>query len=69
METTITKQKFTLTDVQSVFYKIINSANENLEEKRYRDLNVAESLAREVQGKVVKVTKRLVETMEMESAL
>lgn len=62
------KQKLTLTDVHSVFYKIINSTSESIEEKRFRDYEVAKNIADQLNGKVVKVTKRMVETMEMELA-
>lgn len=68
MRTIAQKHTFTLSDVQSVFYKIINTANEALEEKRFLDFDSAKTMAEEVKGEVVKVTKRMVETMEMETA-
>lgn len=68
MITIAQKHTFTLSDVQSVFYKIINSANEALEDRRFLDFDAARTVAEESKGEVVKVTKRMVETMEMEAA-
>lgn len=58
-------QKLIITDVQSIFYKIID-ANIALEDKRYIDPVIATQIARKHKGRVVKVTKRLTETLEME---
>lgn len=60
------KQTFTTADVQSVFYKIIHSKNGVFEEKRFLDPEDAKLAARHSHGQVVKMTKRIVETMEME---
>ena len=66
VEEKVNKQTFIITDVHSVFYKIIHSNNGVFEEKRFLDPKDAKVTAEETQGQVVKMTKRIVETMEME---
>ena len=66
IEEKVRKQTFVTADVQSVFYKIIHSTNGVCEEKRFLDPTDAREVADETQGQVVKMTKRIVETMEME---
>lgn len=66
IEEKVKKQTFIIADVQSVFYKIIHSTNGVLEEKRFLDPTDAQKAANETDGQVVKMTKRIVETMEME---
>lgn len=66
IEEKVRKQTFVTADVQSVFYKIIHSTNGVLEEKRFLDPMDAKEAANETAGQVVKMTKRIVETMEME---
>lgn len=60
------KQTFIMTDVHSVFYKIIHSTDGAIEEKRFLTARDAQEVANETEGQVVKMTKRIVETMEME---
>jgi len=58
-------KKLILTDVQSTFYQVVD-ANIMLDEKRYIDPVLAKQLARRHKGKVLKVTKRMTETLELE---
>lgn len=58
--------QFVLADVQSVFYQIINSSSGVLEDKRFLEAERAKEKVVDSNGQVVKVTKRILETMEME---
>lgn len=66
VEEKVKKHTFVVADVQSVFYKIIHSKNGVFEEKRFLDPQEAKEIALQTDGQVVKTTKRIVETMEME---
>jgi hypothetical protein len=58
-------KKVILTDVHTIYYQIVD-ANKNIEEKRYRDEKLAQRVATKHKGRVVKITKRMLETLEME---
>jgi len=62
-----TTHKIVLSDLKAVFYKISHETNEELGEKRFLDYDTAQSVANEKGGKVVRVTKRMLETMEFET--
>jgi hypothetical protein len=57
--------KMMITDVKSVSYHIFD-AQQTLIEGTYRHLEKAKAEAKTLNGKIMKVTKRTQETMEME---
>jgi len=58
-------KKVILTDVHTIYYQVVDG-DKKIEEKRFRDKNIAQRAALKHKGKVIKLTKRMVETLEME---
>lgn len=57
--------KLTLSDLKTTYYKIVDNQIE-IPDKKYYDYEEAFKMAIMSNGRVIKVTKRYVETMEFE---
>jgi hypothetical protein len=62
------KQIVTLCDVNSTFFKVVDSDVPQIENHRFKSYEKANKVALKHNGKVAIVTKRIKETMEMELA-
>ena len=58
-------EKLILADVKTTYYKVVNGGGET-EQKRYRTYEEALRESAKTNGEVVKVTKRMKETIEFE---
>jgi len=58
-------KKVILTDLHTIYYQVVDEEGK-VEEKRFRNKTMAQRIALKQKGRVIKMTKRMVETLEME---
>lgn len=59
------RKEITIGDYKSVYFKIVDTIDE-IEEKVYHNEKIAKEIAKQHKGKVMKITKRMMQTMQFE---